>query len=165
MPHMYAWFDPDASDVYLDDTHLPFEADDVQEGFEKLVNLVAISASPGFTWGRSGALPKNTWLLNDTVPSNNSGREVFLYNAHVETVYVANYDPQPVSFSIYYHSGASVGLTFLGTVTTGAVRSQDFPVYWAVPKGQQLAIKVDGATPNSGKEAVVGILLKGTIIP
>ncbi len=40
------------------------------------VNLEAFtSESPGFTWGDSGT-NKNTYLLNDTVPSNKSGRLV-----------------------------------------------------------------------------------------
>lgn len=157
--------DPDAQDVYLDDTNLPFTADDVQEGFEKLSTSFAVSASPGFTWGRSGVIPSGSWLLNDTVPANLSGREVFLYNAVVESVYISKQDTNIVKFSVYYHSGDSIGLTLLGSVTTGAQRGQDFAVSWAVPKGKQLALRIATDTPNSAKEPVVGLLLKGTITP
>ena len=45
---------------------------------------IANSASPGFTYGRSGNLPSSTWLLNDTVPCNQSGRVNYLNNCFIK---------------------------------------------------------------------------------
>ena len=64
-----------ADQVPFDDSNVCLEADDVQEALENLYCKVDVSASPGFTWGKSGAV-KNSWLLNDTVPSNLAGRVV-----------------------------------------------------------------------------------------
>ena len=43
-----------ASTVPVDDSTLPYTASDVQEALEKSANNVAVSASPGFSLGRSG---------------------------------------------------------------------------------------------------------------
>jgi hypothetical protein len=40
---------------------------------EAVIQNSRINASPGFTWGDSGNV-KNSYLLNDTVPSNLAGR-------------------------------------------------------------------------------------------
>lgn len=46
------------------------------DGYKAIIELeIPADVSPGFTWGDSGA-NKNTYLLNDTVPSNKAGRVV-----------------------------------------------------------------------------------------
>jgi hypothetical protein len=158
--------DPHSEEIPYDDQKIPTNlGTSVQDALDNLYKKVNVSASPGFTWGRSGTNPGGTWLLNDTVPSNKSGREVFLYNSVIEKVYVANQDANSIKIGVYYHNGDSVGLTLLGTVTTGAVRSQDFTVSYSVPKGVQLALKIENNTPNGAKEPVIGILMVGTLTP
>lgn len=136
-----------------------------QEYFEYLIHQVQVSASPGFTWGRSGNCPASTWLLNDTVPSNKSGREVFLYDAMIVKIYVANQDATIRDIEIYSHDGDEVNLTLLGTVTTTAVRSEDFTVSYSIARGKQLATRIGVSSANSAKEPVVGILMTGTVSP
>jgi hypothetical protein len=67
-----------ASEVPLDNSTVDCldTAETVQEGFEEIctkIQVVQQQATPGFTWGASGAI-KNSYLLNDTVPSNLAGR-------------------------------------------------------------------------------------------
>ena len=115
------------------------------------------------TWGRSGTIPPSTWLLNDTTPSNKTGREVGLTGCSVVKVCVSNLDAAIIKVGVYYHSGDGLGMTLLGTVTTAAQRSNDFTVSWAVPQGRQLATRIETDSPNAAKEPVVGLHLLGTI--
>ena len=132
---------------------------------EELVQQVfGSSASPGFTWGRSGATPADTWLLNDSVPSNKSGRTVFLTSALIKKVFIANEDAVILSVDVYYHEGNEVGLTLLGTVTTAAARTNEFNVAFSVPQGKQIALKISAASANAAKNIVAGILMSGNLV-
>jgi hypothetical protein len=134
---------------------------DVEEAILELNTKSNISASPGFTWGRSGNLPPGTWLLNDTVPSNVSGRTVFLHNAFVQNIYIANeYPTAGIVLGIYSHDGGEINLLQLGTVTTIASRSNSFAVSYSVAMGKQLAIKIESG--SAAKNLDCGILMKGT---
>ena len=53
-----------------------FASEEVQGAIEELQDAVAVSASPGFTWGDVGSATAGTYLSNDDVSSNNSGRLV-----------------------------------------------------------------------------------------
>lgn len=131
---------------------------------EEAVNQIfATSASPGFSWGRSGTVTKGAWLQNDTVPSNVSGRTVFLAGAVIKKIFVANEDPVALKIELYHHDGAGVALTLLGSVTTGAVRTSKFDVTIAVPVDKQLALRVASDSPNQGKNLVAGVIIAGTL--
>jgi len=156
---------PVAKEVPYDDSiQLPTTGSNTtQEIIDYLKNATTINASPGFTWGRSGAIPANTWLLNDSVPSNLSGRTVFLSNAEIKKVYTANQNATSgIILGIYSHDGDENNLVLLGTVTTAATRSNVFDVSWSVASGKQIAIKLE-STSASAKEIDVGILMKGTV--
>jgi hypothetical protein len=152
-------YDPDWVEVEGENTGTGNQ-DDRAVTFKDLYAWVGATASPGWTWGRSGNVPNNTWLLNDTVPSNKAGRVVYLTSGVVKRVVVANEDASVFSLAFYHHDGNEVALTLLGTVTTTAVRSNSFNVSWAVPAGKQVAVKVSA---NSAKNVVVGALVAGTI--
>jgi hypothetical protein len=125
--------------------------------------LVKASASPGFTWGRSGSSPASTWLQNDTVPSNRTGRSVFLSNAIITKVFVANENALAIKVQIYSHDGNEIGLTLLGSVTTGAVRTSTFDVSYSVALNKQIALRIASDSPNSAQNVVAGILMSGTL--
>lgn len=138
-------------------------SDDVQGVIDWLKNKVATSASPGFTWGRSGNVSANTWLLNDSVPSNLSGRVIFLNNAEIKKVFIANQDLAIIDVGIYTHDGDEINLTLIGSVTTAATRTNTFTVSFPVPINKQIAIKL-AAGSNAGKNLVVGCLIKGDLV-
>jgi hypothetical protein len=117
---------------------------------------LSVSASPGFTWGRSGNTPANTWLLNDTVPSNKAGRLTFLTNAFILNVFVASEEIDTYDVGVYEHSGGTPVL--LTTVSIVATRGGSFPVNVAVTDGEELAVKIDS---GSCKNPVVGLILTG----
>lgn len=137
--------------------------DNVQDIIDYLKNALATSVSPGFTWGRSGTVTPLTWLLNDSVPSNLSGRIIFLSSAEIKKVYIANQDATSgIVLGVYSHDGDENNLTLLGSVTTTATRSNTFSVSWSVALNKQIAVKLETGSANA-KNVVVGVLIKGSI--
>ena len=121
---------------------------------------LAVSASPGFTWGRSGNTPSGTWLLNDTVPSNKAGRTVSLSAPSITQVFVASEQIDTFDIGIYEHEGDEINLTLLGTVSIITSRTGVFNVAFPVTSGRQLATKIE---TGSAKNVVVGTQLAGGI--
>jgi hypothetical protein len=134
-------------------------SDNVQDAIVE----IASRSGPILTWGRSGTVPPSTWLLNDTIVSNKTGREVGLSGCKVTRVNVSKFDATIIKLGIYYHLGNSIGLTQLGTVTTAAQRSDDFGVNFPVPQGTQLAVRIESDSPNSATEPTVGLSLLGAV--
>jgi hypothetical protein len=159
-------FNPVAGSIPYDDSvQTPLSGtDDVQEMLDYLKNQVAVSASPGFTWGRSGNVSTGTWLLNDSVPSNTSGRLIFLNSAEIVKIFIANEDATILSVDIYSHDGNSVNLTLLGTVTTAATRNNTFTVSYSVALNKQIGLRLSPSSANSGKNMVAGCLIKGSTV-
>lgn len=130
----------------------------------------AANSSPGFTYGLSGNVPNNSWLLCDTVPSNKSARPVFLYNATLLSVYIMNEtESHTFTLGIYEHEGLGSTFTLKHTTTfPGGGSSADRIVFdnLAVPvaltTGKALGIKV---TSGSGKNITAGLLIKGNRVP
>ncbi len=155
---------PVSKSIPYDDQNIPTNLGaDVQTALDNLFSQVQASASPGFTYGRSGTLPAGTWLLVDTVPCNKSSRINFLSSAFIKKVFVANEDPNIIKIAIYTHDGNETNLTLLTTVTTAAARSNIFSVNVSVPSGKQIAVKVADDSPSSGKNLDVGLLLSGSV--
>lgn len=132
----------------------------VQEVIEEICNKLNTSASPGFTYGRSGNLPADTWLLNETVPSNISGRWIFTNNTSVTEIYVGTENVDTFDIALYYHDGDEVGLTFVGSVSIVAATGGKFSVNFPVVTDKQLGVRIIN---GSAKNAVVGLQLEGTI--
>jgi hypothetical protein len=157
---------PVAKSVPYDDTiQAPLSGTyNVQDILDWLKNRVATSASPGFTWGRSGNVNQNTWLLNDSVPSNLSGRICFLQSASIRNVFIANEDATAgIIIEVYTHDGDENNLTLLGSVTTIAARSHTFSVNYPVAQNKQIALKISNTSVNA-KNLVAGCLLFGDIV-
>jgi len=155
---------PVAKAVPFDNSTNGFTSTDTQAAIEEVQYNVSVSASPGFTWGRSGNVNSNTWMLNDSVPSNVSGRTIFLNDAIIEKVFVANQDATSgIIIEIYSHDGDEINLTLLGSVTTVATRSNTFVVSFAIALNKQLSMKLSNTSSN-GKNLVAGVLIKGSLV-
>lgn len=116
------------------------------------------SASPGFSFGRSGNVVAGTWLSNESVPSNKAGRWNYLKSAKVTRVYVANEIVDTYDLEVYYHDGNEAGLTSLGTVSIVAAKGGAFEVEWPIPQNKQIAVKL---STGSAKNLIVGVELRG----
>jgi hypothetical protein len=118
----------------------------------------ASEATPGFTWGASGNVNAGTYLLNDTVPSNKSGRVVPI-NGYIRYAFVTVELAATVTFTIEKRVGAS--FTTLATFSLSVERKKavDFG-YAAIPVSveDEVAIRVSS---GSCKSPVVGLVVRG----
>lgn len=153
-----------ARSVPFDNSSNGFTSEEVQSAIEELNNKINTSASPGFSFGRSGVATSGTYLQCETVPSNISGRWVYIANAYVTKVFISNELNTTYKIEVLYHDGSEINLTSLGTVTVTAAYGGAFTVNWAVPSGKQLAIRVAIDTPDSPKNVVCGLELQGNTV-
>lgn len=151
-----------AKSIFFDNSTNGFIADDVQAAIEEVYNNIVTSASPGFSYGRTGVASAGTYMQCETVPSNVSGRWCYINNAVIVTVFVTNELTTTYSMTASYHDGNGTNEVTLGTVTVTAAKGAAIPVSWSVPTNKQIAIKVATATANSPKNVVVGLQLTGT---
>lgn len=154
-------FEPHAIETVFDPSNCDaITKENTQEAIEELCGEVTQSASPGFTWGRSGNVSNNTWLLNDSVPSNKAGRTIVFSNPIITKIFSASEDIDTYDLQVYEHEGDEINLTLLTTLSVVASRSGDSgTISVAVTAGRQLAIKL---VNGSGKNVVVGIQMKGS---
>lgn len=156
-------FTPVAGTIPFDNSTNGFVADDTQAAIEEVFNNALKSASSGLSFGRSGNVTPGTYLQNETVPSNISGRWVYVNTAVVNTVFISNQLTTTYKVEVLYHDGNGAGLTSLGTVTVTAAKGGRFLVNWPVPTNKQIAVRMATDTPNSAKNVVCGLKLSGSI--
>jgi hypothetical protein len=147
---IYEIFNPSGSDLISTNS---------EDAIKEVRNKVITSASPGFSFGRSGVVTPNTYLQCETVPSNISGRWVYISSAVVKSVFITNELTTTYVAEIFYHDGNGVGLTSLGTVTVTSAKGNAFAVSFPVPTGKQLAVRINSGNP---KNVVCGLELRGT---
>lgn len=150
-----------ARSVPFDNSTNGFASTDVQSAIEEIIDPASSggSATPAFTFGRSGNVNGNTYLLNEAVPSNIAGHTVKLTGAIIKTVTLANENVNTFDVSFYHHDGNETALTLLGTVSCVAARTAVFNVNIALTTGRQLAAKVSLGT---AKNLLVDLIVKGT---
>ena len=152
-----------AQTVPYDDTvQTPLSgSDDTQGVIDYLKNKVATSASPGFSFGRSGNTPSGTWLLRPgSVPSNKTGIPIGFSSPKITLIAVGNELVSTFDIQIYEHEGDEVNLTLLTTVSIVSSRTATFNVDVPATAGRQLAVHVSsGSCKNPG----VDIQLSGGV--
>lgn len=153
-------YDLTASNTFFDNTGTEYVGDNVGDVLKEVEDKVGVSASPGFSWGRSANVSAGTWLLNDSVPSNRSGRTVNLVDPAITAISIAVEDIATFDVTIYEHDGDSINLTSLGTINVVSARSFTAFLNFPVTSGKQLAVRV---TSGSAKNIVVGLQLSGTV--
>lgn len=118
-------------------------------------------ASPGFSFGRRGNVAVNTWLRNEEVPSNRTGRVVAVNNPEAVLVSLANRNVTTYTVTFFEHDGNLIGLTTLGSVTVTAARGDDQSISVPLTQGRQLAARLTAGT--SVQDLVVTVIIKGTV--
>lgn len=116
-----------------------------------------VSASPGFTWGRSGNCPDGTWLLNDSVPSNKAGRRIFLNGAGIIKIFVSCENSSTFDVVVYEHSGSGSEVV-VGSVSLVAQRSADFDVDLGLTTGKELSVRIENGAAQNPQ---VGLIITG----
>lgn len=148
----------DAITVPFDNSTNGFVSEDVQGAIEELAVTAAVSASPGFTWGKSGNV-SNAYLLNDTVPSNTSGR-LSPVTGQLEVIFVTCQNNSNATVVIEKRVGAT--FTTLASITLSSARKGTFVLSPApaISVNDEIAVRISGA---SIKNPVVGVIIKGSL--
>jgi len=116
-------FTPVAYQIPIDNSSIDCidTSETVQEGLQELcqkIQEVGNKASPGFTWGSSGAI-KNSYLQNDTVPSNLSGR-LCTVNGFLTNIFIITENSDD-EYTLEIRK--RIGNTFTTIVTLSAISS------------------------------------------
>lgn len=152
---------PDADVVPFDPTGSNLVSTEAGPAIREISNTVGVSASPGFTWGDSGNV-KNSYLQNDTVPSNLAGRIVPVTGS-IRAITVTSRLPNSAQIEIHRRDPGPV-YTVLTTVTMPANRVGIFILadpYPAVTVGDELSVFVNDTAAISNP--VVGLIILGEV--
>lgn len=133
-------------------------SDFASKNVEDAIKEIGASASPGYSWGRGGNASTGTWLNNEGVSSNRSGRFVFIQSPVLAQIFVANRDVATYTVGVYEHEGNEVNLTLIDTISITSARGGTKSSNISVTQGRQLALRVDA---GSGQDIVAGVVLKG----
>lgn len=123
---------------------------------EVMFKAPGLISKPTFTFGRSGNLPNNTYLLCDTVPSNISSRVIMTANSVVTKIGYMNDGIGTFTLKIEEHNG--VTYTTIGTVSIVASRVGVFTVSFPATTGKALGVSISS---GSAKNLVVGMIVTG----
>lgn len=148
-------YNPVAGEIPFDNEGNEFDADNVQAAIEE----IGASASPGFSWGRSGNNTSGTWLLNEGVPSNKSGRLVFINSPTLAQIFTASEDLATYTLTIYEHEGDEINLTVIDTLVVTNSRGANKLSNVNLTPGRQIAVRI---TSGSARNIIVGAIIKGT---
>jgi hypothetical protein len=146
-----------AAGTPFDNSSNGFTSNNVQGAIEEIKS----SASPGFGFGRSGVSNSGTYLQNETVPSNVTGRYVYINSPIVKKIFVSNEILGTFSIQVWEHDGNLVNAVLLGAVTITSALGGDFVVSLATTKGKQLALLLSS---GSAKNIVAGLELSGSTV-
>ena len=147
-----------AESIPFDNSGNSFNADSVQDAIEE----VGASASPGFSFGRNGALSAPTWLRRPgNVPSNRAGVTIPIANPVITQISCSNRNIETYDVRIYEHDGNEVNLTLLTTVSVVAARGGVFSVSVSATEGKQLAARLWSSSSGNIRDLGVDVVLVG----
>jgi len=144
-----------AGNVPFNNVSNGFNSSDIQGAIEES----GASASPGFSFGRSGRVGGGTWLRRPgNVPSNRAGVTIPINNPIVSEVSCSNRNTDTYVLEIWEHEGNLTNSVLLGTVTVTNSRGGVYSVNFPTSKGKQLAIRLasgGGFVRDLGADVVV----------
>lgn len=147
-----------ALNMFFDKGTTSFVSDNVDAALKELLGTVQGGASPGLSWGRSGNVPNNAYLQNETVPSNITGRPCPVTGT-VTTLFAAIQTAGACTFTLQKRSGTSfVDLASISLASGQRSKILNITSPPAVAFGDELAVKVTSGSPNN---PIVGAIVKG----
>ena len=148
-----------ADNVVFNNSSNGFAATDVQAAIQES----GASASPGFSFGRSGNVTGNTWLRRPgNVPSNRAGVTIPIDNPTIAEVSCSNRNIDSYTLEIWEHEGDLTNDNLLGTVSVVGARGGVFTVSFPSSKGKQIAVRL-ASGGGSVRDLGVDVVIKGSV--
>jgi len=119
-----------------------------------------VSASPGFTWGRSGNVPDGAYLLHQSVPSNISGIPVPLASGVITTIFFEQ--EITTTFDLVIFTKPSMAVVFQHTFVAASSGVYIIPIASRpfISNADRLGMQI---VNGSVKNIIAGLLAVGTI--
>lgn len=130
-----------------------FQSTEVQSAIEE----IGASASPGFSFGRSGTSTAGTYLQVDSVPSNQAGRIVPINSGFITDVFVACQLASTFTLEVQQRVGNTFTTIYTLTVTNSR-KATASPSNVPVTLGDELCVKVGS---GSAQNIVCGLVVRG----
>lgn len=143
--------------IPFDNQGTTFSSTNVQDAIEE----ITASASPGFTWGRRGNVSAGTYLINEDVASNRTGRRILIDNPIADRVSIDNDRVTTYTIEFFEHDGNLTNFASIGTLTVTGARGDSFDVSLPLTKDKLLGTRLVSFTGNSPRNIVVGVVIKG----
>lgn len=143
-----------ASSVPFDNTDTDFESTNVQDVLEE----IGTTASPPFSFGRSGNNSSGTWMQRvGGAPSNRSGVNVGFSDPKLVKVNCNTEDANTYELGIYQHQGDEINLTLITTVSIISSRNGSFLLDVPLTEDWQLGVRIEsGSAKNIGVDITLG---------
>lgn len=131
--------------------------DDRAVTFKNLSDVVAVSASPGYSYGDTGKI-NNAWLLRPGgPPSNKTGINLGLAFPILNKITCGSEAASTYDIEIHQHDGGGLNMTLITTVTVPNVAKYEFSVAEIYPltnpilQNRHVAVRItNGAVKNPG---------------
>jgi len=148
-------YDPDYLDAERENTGDGLEDNQVVL-FKDLNSLVAVSASPGYSFGGTGNINNSFLLRPGGAPSNKTGINLGLANAVLRKITSGSEVAATFDIEIYQHDGGGENITLITTVSVVASKKNEFDITDIYPltnpilSNRHVAVKVVGSVKNPG---------------
>jgi hypothetical protein len=126
---------------------------------ELIKQRTGVSASPGFTWGRSGNIPDGGYLLHQSVPSNIASLPMPLAAGIITTIFFEQETSSTFDLVIFTRPSFAVVYqkTFTGTEAVYTIPVASRPI---VTNTNRLGMQIVNGT---AKNIIAGLLAVGTV--
>ena len=143
---------------------LEFESDNAQEAIEENREQILKSASPGFTFGRPNVIFNNTFLFNEGVSSNMSGRTMGFLDAELIKITYNTRDEASYDIQIYQHDGNFQNATLITTQTVNNNNKGSFDLTnVSLTIDRQFAIRINNITSGRVRDIMIDLNVKGRV--
>lgn len=143
---------PVAKSTPFDNSVNGFTSNNVQNAIEE----IGASASPGFSFGRSGTSNVGTYLQVDSVPSNLAGRIVPLVTGFITDIFISCQNASTFNIQIEKRVGNTFTLLHTETVTNQRKKTSSISI--PIVLGDELCCKVSSGSVSN---VIVGLIVRG----
>ena len=156
-----------AENTAFDNDDNGFTSDDVQGAIEELNDQAAVSASPGFGWGKPGSAGPGEYLLNESVESDKVGRLVPFNGVILRFFFIESKKSGTRTLELMKRSTPGSGaFSAIAEVTATGVTpygNENYPASGpgsvSVSLNEELAVRVKPGSDDF-ENTIVGVIIK-----
>lgn len=157
----------DAIDSFFDNTGTTLVSDNAEDAIKEIASNVAVSASPGFGWGKPGSASPGEYLLNESVESDKVGRLVPFDGYVFRFFFIEQKKSGTRTLELMRRTspgtGAFVAIAEVSATGTTPYGNVQFPASGVgsvpVSLNEEFAVRVKGSSADV-ENIIVGVIIK-----